>query len=255
MLTTLVLVGGGLVMVLSASSFIAEKRFNDVYFFFKPQVFYMLGGLALMLVLKNIPYQFFCRLSYFWLLLAVIGLVLVFVPEVGHKVSGASRWLRLGIFSGQPSEFAKFALVTFLASSLAAKRDKVKSFAYGLAPHLIILGILAGLIVVEPDLGTAITLVIITMILLFVAGVRVSYLFSLLGLSVPVIAFFIMRHGYQLKRIFAYIAPWDDPLDAGYHIIHSFYAFGLGGLTGVGPGAGRQKLFFCPNLTPISFFP
>ncbi|MBW2323279.1 MAG: putative lipid II flippase FtsW [Deltaproteobacteria bacterium] len=247
LLTTLLLVGGGVVMVLSASSFLAEKRFNDAYFFFKPQLVFMLVGLALMLILKNIPYQFVCRLSYLWLFIAIVGLILVFVPGVGHKVGGSSRWLHLGFISGQPSEFAKFALVTVLASSLAAKRNVIKSFAYGLAPHLIILGILAGLIVIEPDLGTCVILVVITVVMLFVAGVRISYLLSLLGLSIPVLAVLILRHGYQLRRIIAYLAPWDDPLGAGYHIIHSFYAFALGGLTGVGPGAGRQKLFFLPE--------
>jgi len=247
LLTTLLLVGGGLVMVLSASSFLAEKRFNDAYFFFKPQVVYVFLGLAMMMILKNIPYQFFCRLSYLWFVIAVAGLILVFIPGVGREVSGASRWVRLGFFSGQPSEFAKFALVTLLASSLAAKREKIKSFSHGLVPHLIMVGILSGLIVVEPDLGTAVTLIVIAMILLFAAGVRISYLLSLMGLAVPVIALLIMRHGYQLKRIAAFLAPWDDPFGAGYHIIHSFYSFSLGGLTGVGPGSGREKLFFLPE--------
>jgi len=201
----------------------------------------------LMMILKNIPYQFFCRLAYFWLFIAIAGLILVFVPGVGKEVSGSSRWVRLGFISGQPSEFAKFALVTLLASSLAAKQEKIKSFAYGLAPHLIVLGIFFGLIVMEPDLGTSLILVVITMSLLFVAGVRVSYLLALFSMLIPVIAFLIMRHGYQLRRIMAFLAPWDDPFGAGYHIIHSFYAFSLGGLTGVGPGAGREKLFFLPE--------
>ena len=146
-----------------------------------------------------------------------------------------------------PSEFAKFALVVFLVRSMAAKQDRIKSFAYGLAPHLIILGLLAGLVVFEPDLGTALTLVTVAMVMLFVGGVRFSYLLSLLGLLVPVVILFVMKNGYQLKRVSTFFAPWDDPLGAGYHIIHSFYAFALGGFSGVGPGAGMQKLFFLPE--------
>lgn len=247
LLTVFLLAGLGLVMVLSASSFLAEKRFGDAYFFFKPQLFYLLIGVALMLIVKNIPFQFFCRLSYFWLMLAVIGLILVFVPGIGHEAGGSSRWIKVGMFSGQPSEFAKFALVVFLVRSMTAKRDRIKSFAYGLAPHLIVLGVLAGLVVFEPDLGTALTLVVVAMIMLFVGGVRFSYLLSVLGIMVPIAVLFIMRHGYQLKRISTFLTPWEDPLGAGYHIIHSFYAFALGGFIGVGPGAGMQKLFFLPE--------
>lgn len=247
LLTTLVLAGAGLVMVFSASSFLAEKKYGDVYFFFKPQFIYVLGGLAVMLVVRYIPYQFFCKLSYFWLLLAVIGLVLVFVPNIGHNVSGSSRWVKLGFMTAQPSEFAKLALVVFLAASLTAKREKIKTFAYGFFPHLIILSVLAGLIVFEPDLGGAVILAVIALIMFYVAGVRLVYLVSLVLAAVPAVAMFIFRHGYQGRRITAFLSPESDPYDTGYHILHSFYAFSLGGIFGVGPGASKQKLFYLPE--------
>jgi len=247
LLSTLILVGLGMVMVYSASSFVAEKNYGEASYFFRHQVFFAVLGLTMMLVLKNVPYQIFCRFSYFWLLLAVIGLVLVFIPGIRREVGGASRWISIGMVRGQPSEFAKFALVAFLAYSMAAKQERIKDFAYGLLPHLVVLGVLVGLILFEPDLGTAVTLAAITVIMLFVAGVRVSYLFSLFCLSLPVLAALILTQGYRMKRIVAFISPWEDPLNAGYHIIHSFYAFGSGGLTGTGPGAGRQKLFFLPE--------
>lgn len=247
LLTTLILAGLGLVMVLSASSFVASKRFGDAYFFFKPQVVFVLGGIGVMLIMKNIPYQIICRLSYLWLGIAFVGLILVFIPGVGHSAGGASRWIRFSFISGQPSEYAKLALVIFLAMSLAAKREKIKTFAYGFVPHLIILGLLSLLIVLEPDLGGTITLVAIAMLLFYVAGVRLVYILGLALTVLPIAGFLIMSHGYQFRRMLAFMAPWKDPLGKGYHIIHSFYAFALGGIAGVGPGAGKQKLFFLPE--------
>ena len=247
LLVTLCLVGFGLVMVLSSSSILAEKRYGDPYFFFRPQVAYALAGLAIMLVFKNIPYQFFCRTSYLALLATLAGLALVLVPGLGHSAGGASRWLRLAGFSFQPSELAKLALVIYLAYSLAAKRDKIKLFAYGLVPHLFILGVLVFLVALEPDFGSAVILTLIAFIMFFVAGVRVSYLVALALMAAPVAYLFVVRSPYRLQRIMAYLSPWDDPLGSGYHIIHSMMAFATGGLTGLGPGAGRQKLFYLPE--------
>jgi len=247
LLIILALTGMGLVMVLSASTFVAEKHFGDAYFFFKPQLVFMLVGLALMLILKNVPYRFICRFAYVWLAVALIGLVLVFVPPIGRTVGGATRWVRIGAFSGQPSEFAKFAVVVFLAMSLAARREQLREFKRGLLPHLAVVGLVAALIIIEPDLGSAVTVITISAVLLFVAGARLWHLLIMAAAALPPVAFFVMRHGYQLKRIATYLSPWEDPQGAGYHIIHSFYAFTLGGLFGVGPGAGRQKLFFLPE--------
>lgn len=247
LLITLALTGLGLVMVLSASTFVAEKRFGDAYFFFKPQLAFMLLGLAVMLVLRNVPYRFFCKWSYVWLGLALIGLVLVFVPPFGRTVGGATRWVRLGALSGQPSEFAKFALVVFLAMSLAARQEELKELKRGLLPHLAVAGVLGGLIVIEPDLGSAVTVAAIAAVLLFVAGARWWHLLLTAVAGGVAGVFLVLHHGYQLRRVATYLSPWEDPLGAGYHIIHSFYAFSLGGLTGVGPGAGRQKLFFLPE--------
>jgi len=247
LLVTLSLLGTGLVMVLSSSYMLAQQRFGDGYYFFRPQVAYALLGLAVMLIVKQIPYQFFTRMAYPLLLASMAGLVLVLIPEFGHRVGGANRWLRIGGLSFQPSELAKMALVVYLAYSLAAKREKIKDFSVGLFPHLVVLGALFVLVLAEPDLGSAVILGLLALILLFVAGVRFSYLLSLLLLSVPVVYLLIIRSPYRLKRITAFLSPWDDPLGSCYHIIHSFFAFASGGLTGLGPGGGRQKLFFLPE--------
>ena len=247
LLVSVSLLGLGLVMVLSASSALAQQRYNDPYFFFRPQLFAAMLGLIIMLVTKNIPYQWYCRTAYLFLFTTLALLILVFVPGIGHKAGGANRWVRLLGVSFQPSELAKLSLVIYLSYSLAAKHDKIKTLAYGLVPHLVVLGILVGLVIVEPDLGSAAIMVLIAFIMFFVAGVPISYLATLVLAAVPLLYVAIAHSPYRLKRITAFISPWDDPLGTGYHIIHSFMAFASGGLTGLGPGAGQQKLFFLPE--------
>lgn len=247
LLVALGLTALGLVMVLSASSLLAEKRFGDPYHFFRPQVVYVLLGLMVMMICRKIPYDWLCRSSYLMLGIIILALVLVLIPGIGHRVGGASRWLRFGGISLQPSEFAKVVLVIFLAYSLSAKREVIRSFFVGLVPNLIILGLLVGLVVVEPDLGAAVIMTVIAGIMFFISGVPLRYLTSLALLAIPVVYLAVVRSPYRLKRITAFLTPWDDPLGTGYHIIHSFMAFASGGLTGVGPGAGKQKLFFLPE--------
>jgi cell division protein FtsW len=247
LLVSLCLVGMGLVMVLSASSVLAQEHYGDPYHFFRPQLIFSLVGLGLMVICKNIPYRIYCRLAYPILLVILSALVLVLIPSVGHEAGGARRWLRLAGLSVQPSEAAKLALVFYLAYSLAAKQEKIKDFAYGLFPHLIVLVAMVVSVVAEPDLGTAVILTLIAWIMFFVAGVRVTHLVALALCAVPVVYALISHSPYRMKRISAFLSPWDDPLGAGYHIIHSFMAFASGGLTGLGPGGSQQKLFFLPE--------
>ena len=247
LLVVLCLTGIGLAMVFSASSNLAQERYGDSFHFFRPQCAHILAGLVLMYLAKRIPYRLLCRLAYPLLLTAFVCLGLVLIPGVGYRVGGASRWLRVAGISFQPSEFAKLALVVYLAYSLSAKREKIKAFAYGLFPHLIILGAMVILILSEPDLGASVILTLVALIMFFVAGVRLSYLVSLGLLAVPAAYMLISRSQYRRERIEAFLSPWDDPLDKGYHIIHSFMAFASGGVAGMGPGGGHQKLFFLPE--------
>jgi cell division protein FtsW len=237
----------GLVMLLSSSAIMAQKRFGDAYYFFRPQVAYVLLGLLIMVILKNVPYQLFCKLSYPMLLITVAALIVVLIPGLGFKAGGASRWLRVGSLSFQPSELAKMTMVIYLAYSLASKREKMKEFMVGIFPHLFVLAIIVPLVLAEPDLGSSMTLILLSISMMFVAGVRFRYLIGMALITVPAAAWLIMSSPYRLKRITAFLSPWDDPLGAGYHIIHSFYAFASGGLTGLGPGGGQQKLFFLPE--------
>jgi cell division protein FtsW len=243
----LALSGLGLVMLLSASSIMAEQRFGDAGFFFRPQLRNLILGLVLMLVLSRVPYQFWLRLAYPALAASLIGLGLVLLPGVGHEVSGAHRWLRLPGFSLQPSETAKLAMVLYLACSLSRKGPRNASLIYGLLPHLTVLSLTVGLILAEPDLGTAFSVAIIAFIMMCVAGIKIWHLAALSLAGGAVLYNEVISYAYRLRRIAAFLDPWSDPQDAGYHIIHSFYAFASGGLLGQGPGASQQKLFFLPE--------
>ena len=239
--------GLGVVMLLSASYIMAEQRFGDPYFFFRPQLRNLILGLVLMLIISRVPYQFWLRLAYPALAVCLISLGLVLVPGVGHEVGGAHRWLRLPGFSFQPSETAKLAIVIYLAYSLSRKGSKNASLIYGLLPHLTVLGITVGLILAEPDLGTAFSVALIAFIMMCVAGIKIWHLVSMSLVGGLVLYHQIISYPYRLRRIAAFLDPWSDSQGAGYHIIHSFYAFASGGLWGQGPGASQQKLFFLPE--------
>ena len=239
--------GLGVVMLLSASSIMAEQRFGDPYFFFRPQLRNLILGLVLMLIISRVPYQFWLRLAYPILAICLFCLGLVLLPGVGHEVGGASRWLKLPGFAFQPSEMAKIAIVIYLAYSLNRKGSKNASLTYGLVPHLTVLGITVGLILAEPDLGTAFSVALIAFIMMCVAGIKIWHLIAMSLVGGAVLYFEITRYAYRLRRIVAFMDPWSDPQGAGYHIIHSFYAFASGGLWGQGPGASQQKLFFLPE--------
>lgn len=247
LLIVLSLVGIGLVMVYSSSSVIAQERFHDDYFFIKRQAVFSLVGLALMIVYSLTPYQYLRRLCILALILGVVSLIMVWMPGIGSKIRGSSRWVRVLSLSFQPSEFAKLGIVVFLAHSLAKKRKDIKSFSMGFLPHFIITLIFVLLIVNQPDLGAALAILTISITMMFVAGVRTRYLAAVLSLAIPVTAFLIITEPYRMKRILSFIHPWEDPLGNGFHIIHSFLALGSGRCLGVGLGAGRQKLFYLPE--------
>lgn len=249
MLLILVLSGLGLVMLLSASSIMAEEKFGDSLYFFTPQLRNMLIGMAMMLALSRVPYQWWINAKAAYLILGttLICLVLVLIPGIGTSVNNAYRWIRLPGFSFQPSEAAKMAIVIYMGYSLARKGEKTGSFLYGFLPHLIVLGLTVSLILLEPDLGTAVCVVVIAFTMMFVAGTKITHMLALGLLALPMLYYQIVNYSFRLRRIAAFLNPWDDPGDSGYHIIHSFYAFASGGLWGQGPGGSQQKLFFLPE--------
>ena len=242
-----VLLSVGVVMVYSASAIVAAERFHDPYFFLKKQIFWaLLGALALWLALR-VDYRRLEGLVVPLLLVAGVLLVLVLVPPLGQAINGTRRWIRLGPVSFQPAELAKLALVVYLAAFLARRRDALGDFRRGLLPPLAVAGVLAALVLAQPDLGSSLTLVALTFALLFLAGGRVRHLALVLAPALPLLAVAVWVAPYRVRRITTFLDPWSDPRGSGFQIIQSWLAFGNGGLLGQGIGGSQQKLFYLPE--------
>jgi len=246
MLMAIALTCFGVVMVYSASNIMAAKRFHDGFFFLKRQGLFAVIGFALMLGVMHIDYHVWKKLAGPALLFCLVLLVMVLIPGIGGKAGGSSRWIKLPGFNLQPSEMAKLALIMYMAYSLDKKQDKVKSFAVGIVPYMIILAILIGCLALQPDLGGALTLVAVAMTMLFAAGTRLSHILSMILLATPLLMYKLSR-GYHKGRMEAWTNPWSDPEGKGFQIIQSWLALGTGGVFGQGLGEGKQKLFYLPE--------
>lgn len=246
MLMAIALTCFGVVMVYSASSVMATKRYHDGFYFLKRQGLFAIVGFTIMLVVMHINYHTWKQLAVPALLLCMVLLGVVLIPGLGGKAGGSSRWIKLPGFNLQPSEMAKMALIMYMAYSLDKKQDKVKTLATGFIPYMIVLMFLIGLLVLQPDLGGALTLAAVAMIMLFAAGTRLTYILSMILLAMPFLVYKLSR-GYHKGRIDAFLNPWSDPEGKGFQIIQSWLALGTGGVFGQGLGEGKQKLFYLPE--------
>jgi cell division protein FtsW len=245
--STIILVGLGILMVFSASSIASQENFKDGYLFVRKQVILAVVGFAAMCLAAKFRYQHYRWLSPVLLAATLIALALVFVPGIGHTAGNSTRWLKVGPVTVQPSEFAKLALVLFLSYSLARRQGNIQSLSAGFAPHLAITLPFFILTYKQPDFGTAVMFVVITCSMCFVAGVRLVHLASILAGVTPICFVLLKQAGYRWDRIIAFLDPWQHQTTRGFQIVQSFLALGSGGLAGVGLGNGRQKLFFLPE--------
>jgi len=232
-------------MVFSSSAAYTEQ--NDSFYFLKRQVLWCLLGTGLLLITKNLDYHKLHQYTYPIMIFTLLLLVVVMFPEFSKKVGGARRWLAFGGFSFQPSELAKFTLVLFIAKSLVKRADKLRSFAYGYLPNLIVLGFFFIPIFFQPDFGTVMVILAVTFTMLFVAGLRKKFLFLSILAIIPIVASAILFAEYRTRRIIAFLNPWEDPSGVGFQVIQSFYAFGRGGFWGAGLGESSQKLYRLPE--------
>lgn len=244
---TIVLALVGLVMVFSASGVVATNRYHDPWYFLKRQMAWLVFGLFLLHMASRVDYLIWRKLALPLLLLMMVLLVLVLVPSVGVAAKGARRWFRLGPINVQPAELAKVIVVIYLAAYLSKKGDQLALFTRGLLPPLIVVSMLGGLILLEPDLGTVVMIGLVMLSMLYLAGVRVTHLLALGVCLLPVGAVLVLGSAYRRQRLLTFLAPWKDAADSGFQITQSFLAFGSGGLFGVGLGEGKQKLFFLPE--------
>ena len=249
LMVVLVLVWIGIIMVYSSSAIYALKWFGDSFYYLKRQIFYCLLGLIGMFFTARLDYSKIKRYSRILIMVSVLFLVAAFLPGIGKEVGGARRWISLGNFSFQPSEFVKLALIIYLADFLARRQDVIKTFSRGFLPALAVTGGIGGLILLQPDFGTALLLVMVCIILFFVAGVALKHILPILALSVPLAYLLVFRVPYRLRRILSYLNPWRDPKGAGWQIIQSYLALGSGGVFGLGLGQSRQKLFYLPQTS------
>jgi len=256
---TLSLVTLGLIVLLSASGALAHLRQGDSYFYFKRQLMWAAVGLALLWVGARFNHQKLKGLAVPLLLLSVLLLAMVFVPGFGQGPSGARRWLSLsslglGFIRFQPSEIAKLTVAIYLAASLVRKEEKIHCFIRGFLPYFIILGAMSVLVVIEPDLGSAVIIAAIAFVVLFAGGARVAHMIYAFALACVPLAFSILQVGYRRQRILAFLRPDLDPQGAAFQPSHFKIALGSGGLWGLGPGRGQEKLFYLPTPHTDSIF-
>ena len=239
----------GAQMVYSASVVIAHNEFGDETYFFTRQLLWIGIGSIGMITAASIDYHRWQKVSLILLLVAVVALILVLVPGLGLKLSGSSRWLKIGpLPSVQPSEFAKVAVVIYMADWLARKGRDITRLTHGSIPFLIILGLVAGLVILEPDMGTAVIVCAVAFSVFFVAGANLWHLvlgFVPGGLAVMWVATHAAQ--YRAERFAGFLDPGADPLGKGWQAMQTFIALGSGGLTGVGLGMSRQKAYYLPN--------
>jgi cell division protein FtsW len=247
LLLAVVLTCFGVVMVYSSSSIMAAKRFGDGFFFLKRQGLFAAAGFLLMAAAMHLDYHQLRRFAVPFFLLCMVLLVAVLIPGIGSHAGGASRWIRLPGFKVQPAELAKLGLVLYMAHSLSKKGEKIKSFKLGFTPYMVVLAVLLLLLLLQPDLGSAVTLALVATAMMLVAGTRVTYVASMGILALPFLYYAVMNVDYRRKRILAFLNPWEDPTNTGFQIIQSWIAVGTGGLFGNGLGEGKQKLFYLPE--------
>ena len=248
LLSTLALVGFGIVMVYSASFPVGAERMGDPYHFLKKQAFAAILGIGFLLVAARLNYRLWQVLALPLLIGSIALLFLVFVPGVRQQIGGAYRWLKIASFSFQPAELAKLALVIYLARSLTLKEGRMESFTVGVLPHFIVTGVLFLLVLKQPDFGTGVLFVAVVFLMLFAGGARLRFLGGAMLAGLPVLVYLAIRADYRWERIMAFWDPWKDPGGTGYQIIQSFLAFGAGKVFGVGLGDGKQKLFYLPEI-------
>lgn len=255
LVTVAILLAFGLLMIMSAGVSYGQVRFDDSYYFFKQQILGLLVGGAILYVTANIDYHLWRRLVMPIFGIALVLLIMVFIPGIGVNVYGATRWIELGPIMFQPSEIMKLAIILYLAAWLSEKGEaKVADFNEGLVPFLGILLLIGFLIIKQPDTGTLGVICLIAMSIFFTAGAQVKHLLSLVGVGFASLAVLILIAPYRLARLTVFLNPDHDPSGSGYQVSQALLAVGSGGLLGVGLGQSRQKFNYLPEPVTDSIF-
>ena len=234
-------------MIYSASFVWAEYKFDDPYKFVKMQGLFLIVGIVLMIVLSKIDYHIYYKYSNIILFVCLLLLILVLIPGIGTVRNGSRSWFGIGSLGIQPSEFAKIGLIIYVAKYLTNNNRIMKSIIHGVLPILGVIGFFFVLIMLEPDFGTAMVIVLTLIVLIFISGVKISFFIKVGLVGLLGIVGIIIAAPYRIKRIVSFLNPWSDPLGSGYQIIQSLYAIGPSGLLGQGFLKSRQKYFYLPE--------
>ncbi len=245
--TVFILIGVGIAMSYSASAVLAQNVFSDSFFFLKRQLLWFVISFSAFLLIQQVDYKLYKKYTKIMLLVSFLLLIFLIIPGLGHVAKGSSRWIRFGSIGFQPSEFVKIALVIYLAKVFSAGKENDENLLFQLLVPVIILAVMFLLILLQPDFGTAVDLLFVSVAVLFVSGFSLFYILTLFFLSVPAFYLLIYQVDYRRERIFAYINPWMDRFGNGYHIIQSFIAFKKGSFFGAGLGNGTQKIMRLPE--------
>ena len=237
----------GIVMIYSASFVWASYKFDDPFKFVKMQSIFLVVGIILMIILSKIDYHIYYKYGNVILFICAILLILVLIPGIGTVRNGSRSWFGIGPLGIQPSEFAKIGLIIYVAKYLTNNDRIMKSIIQGVFPILGVIGFFFILIMLEPDFGTAMVIVITLVVLIFISGVKISFFVKVGLVGILGIIGIIIAAPYRMKRIVSFINPWSDPLGSGYQILQSLYAIGPGGLLGQGFFKSRQKYFYLPE--------
>lgn len=237
----------GLLMIYSSSHIWSEYKFNDPYYYVRHQLIFFFIGLILIYFIRKIDYKLYYKYSNIILLGSFILLVLVLIPGLGQVRNGSRSWFGIGSLGIQPSELAKISLIIFTAKYLSKSEKTIKFFKNGTLPILLIIFLFFGLIMLEPDFGTGMVIVMSLMFMLFISNIKLSFFGIMSTLGLGGIVTLIIIAPYRLARILSFLNPWSDPLGSGFQIIQSLYAIGPSGLFGKGLGNSVQKHFYLPE--------
>lgn len=237
----------GLLMIYSSSYVWAEYKFNDPYKFLKSQAIFLITGYLIMTIVAKIPYTKYLNKANIIYGVCFLLLILVLIPGIGTVRNGSRSWFGIGSMGIQPSEFTKLALIIFTSKYLYKNERDIKDIKKGVFPILGVLLLTFGLIMLEPDFGTGVVIVMTIVVILFVSGVKMKFFVKIGLLGLVGVAALILVAPYRLARIVSFLNPWSDPLGSGFQIIQSLYAIGPGGLLGLGLGNSIQKHFYLPE--------
>ncbi len=243
---TIVIAVFGLLMIYSASNVIGLKEYNDIFYYFKKQLIFFVIGIALMLLMIKIDLKYLYKYSIHIFLFCMLLLIIVLIPGIGKESGGARSWIMIGAYQFQPSEFMKIGIILIISKVLSSKvqiKFEAKTFLLCLSITVLVF----GLIMLQPDFGTGLVIMISVLVLLFISGIHIKYFICLGALGILAFTFLIISAPYRLERIMAYLNPWEDPLGSGFQAIQSLFATIPGGLFGHGFNNSIQKHFFLPE--------